>query len=215
LHKKRIRHYRNFYQSQLSNYSYFFFIDDSTDTTREILRKLIKDGFNIITLENKSRMKYWDQAELINNAIYIIREQYKESDFDYILPLDCDEFPNTISIENFTQELSDIPDSSIGNYFWETYIPISTEFSKLNENGLTSCFQRRTLEGINFPKIIIPKSHFDKIILDAGAHNAFYLNGISCKTYTIKSRLAHFPVRSPEQIIRKNFNAVYNLMRKK
>ena len=193
----------------------FFFIDDSTDATREILRKLIKEEFHIIILENKSGITYFDQASIVNNAICIIREQYKDIDFDYILPLDCDEFPNTLSIENFTQELSKIPDDSIGNYFWETYIPISLEFSKLNKNGLTSCFQKRAFEGINFPKIIIPKTHFDKIIVDTGGHNAAYSGGMPCKTYTIQSQLAHFPVRSPEQIIRKNFTAVYGLMRKK
>ena len=145
----------------------FLFVDDSTDTTRNILKKLIKDGFRIIILDHQYSATTYDQAGLLANALSVVKDQSMGSDFDYVLPLDCDEFPNSLSIESFTQELCEIPDDCIGNYFWDTYVPTSLEFSNLNENGLISCFQRRTLEGISYPKIIIPKNYLDKITLAA------------------------------------------------
>jgi len=191
----------------------FIFIDDSSDKTIEILRGLIKDGFNIIILENQG--DGFNQGELLTSALNFLGTQFNNFEFDYILPLDCDEFPNTISLEIFAEEVSKIPEGYVGSYLWETYIPTSIDFPNLISNGLIECFQKRIPEGRNFPKIIIPKDLVGRIIIGTGAHNAAHLNGINFNEYRIESDLAHFPVRSAEQIVRKNFSAVDGLMRKK
>ena len=192
----------------------FVFIDDSSDKTTEILRNLIKDGYKIILLDRQIGEDY-NQGGLLTAALNFLVTQFNSLEFDYILPLDCDEFPNSISLEDFTEELSQIPEGFVGSYVWETYIPTTLDFPNLISNGLIDSFQKRVPEGRIFPKIIISRDLVGKIVVGTGSHNAIHLNGINVNEYRIDSKLAHFPVRSAEQIIRKNFSAVDGLMRKK
>jgi hypothetical protein len=136
---------------------------------------------------------------------------YAKNEFDYFLPLDVDEFPKFRDITDAENCLKDI--EAIGYYSWETYIPLSLEFDSTVENGLISCFGKRNPEGRSYFKVVIAGG-LDQINVAVGAHGVTRLDGSALPSKHIDRKLAHFPVRSYKQILKKNISAVYGLLRK-
>jgi hypothetical protein len=190
----------------------FIFIDDSDDGTEQLYSLLAQEGFRIIVLHREVKKPPYRQDLMIMAAMSHAKRAGLR--FDYFLPLDVDEFPQFRSLPDAARSLGSIPDDGIAFYDWETYIPISAEFDSVAENGLINCFGRREPEGNRFQKIIISASLAERVHVAVGAHTAVAYDGSVLPSILLDKRLGHFPVRSAKQIIKKNFSAVYGLLRK-
>jgi hypothetical protein len=186
----------------------FIFVDDSNDGTRDLYDLLYKEGYKIVVLDGENTKPPYNQGSMIMKAL-----NYADG-FDYYFPLDVDEFPKFKDLEDAGNCIKDIPDNGIGYYFWETYIPLSLDFDSVSKDGLINCFGKRQPEGRTYQKIVISGSLAKKINVAVGAHGATMLDGSTLPSIGLNKRLAHFPVRSNKQIIKKNISAVYGLLRK-
>lgn len=115
-------------------------------------------------------------------------------DYDYYMILDADEF---IVADNL-EELNSIPRDQVGIIPWRCYIPDTDVYSNFKQNITT----RRTLEPVGCHKVIIPSK--TDVLFTLGNHYVNNNNGDRITSIKLKTiTLAHFPVRSREQINRK------------
>lgn len=192
----------------------FVFIDDSSDDTSLILKKLAHEGFKILLVEQDNSEAEYQQGLLISSVILNLIQ----SGFvcDWFLPLDCDEFPTVTNKFHFFDELRKIPAGVLGAYKWETYVPTRLDFDAISESPLLNSFKKRNPEGNIFYKIVIPFNLAAEVILDPGSHGAININThIRCNAQELSARLGHFPIRSASQIIKKNLRAVNDFLSKK
>lgn len=190
----------------------FVFVDDTDDGSEIIYSAMANEGHKIIVLHRQTKKPPYRQDLMILSAINHLIESGQH--FDYFLPLDVDEFPAFEDLNVAARYLEQIPQGFIGTYNWETYVPLNDDFSKHQNNGLIKSFGKRDPEGTQYQKIIIPLLLARSTQVAVGAHWAAGLDGTPAKYYKIDRNLGHFPVRSSEQIIRKNISAVYGLLRK-
>ncbi len=168
----------------------------SEDGTEAILTKLKREGFPLTILPDAS--PEFRQADALQEAFaWAMRDTP-----DWILPLDCDEF--LTSDIPLRAALSMLPRDAITLIPWKTYVP-TPEDDPQETDVLRRIRHRRSSEVRPFSKALIPSSLFDRAILQTGNHTVldrttrqplptFPSNALS---------LAHFPVRSAEQILRK------------
>jgi hypothetical protein len=193
----------------------FFFVDDSTDGTGAILDALKNEGYDIHRLFRNRSEPYVQEYATYRAIQHVIKNKFE---FDHLFILDSDEFPKFESRIHAINVMASVPDGCISIYQWETYVPVSLGFAEAEKNVLQDKFRRRSPEGTTFDKVVIPSSLIDRIYVSVGSHNAYGL--IDDQLFPLpKSRLpialGHFPVRSADQILRKNLNAVGWLLRKK
>lgn len=176
------------------------FIDNgSTDGSMEILKALIGEGFPIeIYIEAD---KFYDQYLLENQYIRKITE---ENQFDFMIPLDVDEF--LASDGNLLEQFDLLPSDRITMLNWKTYCIISD-----HKTGffLDRIIHVRKNEDEVFTKVVLPFDLIRKnrILVTMGHHD------IECETEIMKYvpdeiYIAHFPVRSMEQIRLKIYQGI-------
>jgi hypothetical protein len=114
--------------------------------------------------------------------------------YDYYMILDADEF---IVAENL-EELNSIPKDQVGIVPWNCYVPDDNVYSNFKQN----ITKRRTKEPIGCHKVVIPTTC--QVQLTLGNHHVHNDEGQRTPHIELKSiSLAHFPVRSIEQMNRK------------
>lgn len=184
----------------------FFFIDDSTDHTREIIALLAKEGYDLNYLQKsegghnqpKPTRSYLSYVQKINNP-------------DWIFLLDADEIIVANDKEKLFYEIQNIPPNTFLSAEWKTYVPTTLNYFD-STNPLSECFGLREDKGIIYRKVSIPGLIANKIVTTPGNHSAKSLNrNIIREQQTNSYYLAHFPVRSVEQITVKNLIATHNL----
>jgi Glycosyl transferase family 2 len=190
----------------------FIFVDDSEDSTGDILNRLAGEGIRIFRLQRPNKTEPYRQEQMVLAALRFALDQNIEG--DYFLLLDSDEFPKFQSHEHAAGVLSQIPQGHIGAFQWETYVPDTLEFDKLVRNGLQTSFRQRMPEGTIYEKVVIPRALVRDVYVSVGSHAAVRSDGKTLGKHLLSEKLAHFPVRSAAQIIKKNVSAVYWLMRK-
>jgi hypothetical protein len=190
----------------------FVFVDDTDDGSEILYSALANEGFKIIVLHRQTKKPPYRQDLMILAAINHLLGSGEH--YDYFMPLDVDEFPTFEDLDVAARSLTQIPPDFIGTYYWETYVPLSDDFYRHQNNGLVNSFGKRDPEGTQYQKIIIPYALARFTQVSVGAHWAAGLDGSPAKYYKIDRNLGHFPVRTSEQIIRKNISAVYGLLRK-
>lgn len=177
-----------------------FFIDNGcTDGSIEILKELINEGFN---LEIYSEAQVFYEQFLIENKY--IKKISEENEFDFLIPLDIDEF--LASDNNLLTQIDFLPTDKVSILKWRTYCILSE-----NSNGffLDKIVHIRLNEKVTFTKVILPYNLIKKynILVNMGHHN------IECKLpiqreYIENIYIAHFPVRSIEQIQLKIYQGI-------
>ena len=190
----------------------FIFIDDSTDSTKIILNKLIEEGFDILIFGRSDNSPY-DQGAIMTSALREGVSLGKTGDF--YVPLDCDEFITHDDKQSFLLAMMGVPKNHVGFQFWITYIPISENFNFEKENGIQKSFKQKEKADSKFGKIIVPFDMASNIIIGTGSHRAFLIAGGLVNSFVMPSYLAHFPVRDSLQIIRKTIAALDGLVQKK
>lgn len=190
----------------------FVFLDNmSTDRTVEILHSLQAEGFNIEII-NDTEIQH-AQAKKMDNLCAYVYEKYPS---DFIIPLDDDEIiipaNETISMDDAKTSLDSLSRDSLYYVSWRVYIP--TDYDDNAEINVakrqTFCFSD-TVSTHN--KVIIPSA----LTREEGFH---ILDGNHAAIFSREHgnflfpdlKLAHFPIRSEEQIKSKALIGYTNLL---
>jgi hypothetical protein len=184
----------------------FYFIDESVDSTREILLKMSQEGFKITILNSSSTV--YEQRLLITSALRVLAES---DAFDWVFLLDADEFLPDLERSELELLLASLPPRHLASMNWKTYIPTSSDYHSFDD-PISQMFLPRSTEGPGMPiyKVCVPTTIIGDIIVDPGNHGAHDArSGASVRVQNLPIPLCHVPVRSIEQIIVKNIVAAH------
>lgn len=174
----------------------------SADNSLEILESLAKEGLPIEIRHDPSILHR--QSEALSALLHDVRRRYAP---DWILPLDADEF----IIPPGHQSLKDVLAQHAQDRLWRLpckgYVP--TPQDDLAERHILQRIQhRRSREEIPWHKICIPTAILKGDAWKVGYGN-HHLLGSDNKALAATDMqgifLAHFPIRSPQQIATKVF----------
>ncbi len=171
----------------------------STDFTSKIIRLMKEDGFNIFYTLVKDRI--YNQSTITSNAVNQIARLEL---YDFIMPIDADEFIPNNDIEKIKQFLKEkINSFDIGYLPWKTYCPIEKNYFE-SEAPLYNKFKARRSEINQYYKIIISNKLAKECKIEMGNHDIKHEPRFGyIKKNIVPSHLIHTPIRSEEQIISK------------
>lgn len=178
---------------------FIIYDDSSSDRTVEIIKSIISENKIHITLleEEHKHTKIVHHDDVMN---YLMKYAYntKEEDYEYILPLDADEFifESKDKLIEETRIISDYSDTAYGAFLWKTFVPIATLDNTLT---LNNSFKPLKKEVSCVYKAIVPMHLAPTEQLWSGSHT---LIG-NPDQLVLDIPLCHFPVRSVNQIIAK------------
>lgn len=175
----------------------------SSDKSRQILARLACEGLPLIFLDDPEIAH--KQSEKLTGLIKRAASIFNP---DWVIPLDADEFLNPNEGETLESILADLPEDSVGQMEWRTYVPTASDHSATMD-VLKRIRNRRVVESPQYYKVVIPKSIFNEkpFIVDYGNHAVRLEDGTyPVDHYVLRTLpLAHFPLRSSEQILTKAF----------
>lgn len=176
------------------------FIDNGcTDGSIEILKALIAEGFNI-DIYNESQVFY--EQYLIENKY--IRKLAETEEFDYLIPLDVDEF--LASAGDLEKRVNELPTDKVTVIKWKTYCMLDFAEKDFFMDRITHV---RCNEKNPFTKVIIPHDMIgSKGIYVTMGHHDVEGNSEIAKAYNEYVCIAHFPVRSETQIRLKIYQGI-------
>ena len=175
----------------------FFILDNnSSDSTRNILASLIEEGFPI-TLFMDDSLAY--PQDVITTKL--IREAAADGEFDWIMPLDADEFIQADKA-GLLAELARLPEGHCGLLNWATFIPLSDKYFSYT-NPLWSNFRQCSKEAYQQSKVIVPAALAQSGVLTMGNHKFLVENAKYCPSALLNTKLAHVPIRSSDQLVSK------------
>ncbi len=182
-----------FVRHNINIFDEMYIIDNrSTDGTREILESLKEEGLPINIWDDFEPA--YNQSEKMTAAYYRLKRERK---FDYVMVIDADEFIKVNQPEEIRSRLK----RQDTKYFleWELYVPLGTD------NG-SSCVLDRIVNKAQtndvFMKVIIPNIKRGEITIWQGNHDIDCI-GNTLRKEILPVKLAHFPVRSVDQITSK------------
>lgn len=162
------------------------------DNTLVILRNLMKEGYSLRIYEEKDID--FNQKYLTNKYLRMVA---KESNSDWIIPLDCDEF---LAGENNPREIiARLPAEYIYAVKWKNYAITRSDNREEAFIPQRCRYVKKEYEGDKFTKVIVPTGAVleKQIYISTGSHAAMG-KGISVCNLS-GMWLAHFPTVSPEQ----------------
>lgn len=174
---------------------------NSQDDTPIILQQLQDEGLPLEVREEN--LYYHGQAECMTTLAHEVWQKYHPK---WIVPLDGDEF--FVMKGDFGQLWKEMPKLEHVLFpLWHNYVP--TQYDPVQEqNILRKMKYKNRYINRNQHKVIIPGHlmQIDSTYLPEGNHELYYKNGEPV-SYSITEmvHIAHFPVRSSEQIKRKAF----------
>jgi hypothetical protein len=175
----------------------FYIIDNgSSDSTVAILLKLIDEGFPITIWKFESID--FQQSFVISNAI---RNIYKIKRYDFIVPLDADEFLD-FDKDSISKALSVLDENTCGLMHSNNYVPVSEDFHSA-EAPLFTLFRKRKSEDTAQNKVVIPYNLAQNAIVLDGASQACDSNLSPFSHKRIDACISHVPIRSSQQLITK------------
>lgn len=189
--------------------SHIYIIDDnSADDTNLIINSLIDEGFAVTLISNNSIS--YQQNFLTTDLVRMVSSLNK---FDYIFPLDADEFIGDNS--KFFSEIARLSssNSSIGILNWTSLVPISSKSMDL-DNPFHYHFQKVMSEVKVTTKVIIPNELGKSCFLSMGNHDV-YSDKLTISQIILNIDLFHAPVRSFNQILVKILIGSYKFTIKK
>ena len=174
----------------------------SNDDTLEILKKLKDEGLNIDILEDDNQ--YFNQTTRRKELLEYTIENYKP---DFVFPLDADEFISSYSNDNPRKIIEKLDRDYLYYYEMINYV-VEPENKDNIELFVPSrlCCKRKNNENEGYVyKCFIPNNIYEKKVdLLIGCHTAKYMNGSDIDSIILKDLfLAHYPVRTKEQIMNK------------
>lgn len=177
-----------------------FVIDDqSSDSTPQILEALRAEGLPVELVPHAPARSYYQGRSMTR----LMAHAYAEQDWDFIFPLDGDECLIAESREALEQELSGIGEGRVAGLTNIDYI-MTAEDDLSDPNPLTRMHYTAPCAGTVF-KVALPRklARTADVLIADGSHSATQ-NGIKIPDVVLKTiALAHFPVRSREQLVAK------------
>ena len=173
--------------------------NDSTDSTREILDRLARE-FPALRVGQDPSVGHV-QEKILTRAV---AELVANADFDYAIPLDADEFVRCDGRAALEAGLDAIPAHESGVIPWITYVPTPGDDAS-EANPLVRIVHRRAAEPRQYYKVVIPyaTATLPDFRLTAGNHEVVSRGKLLSQTKLPGVTLAHFPVRSAEQLASK------------
>ena len=180
-------------------FDHFFILDHfSTDGTAKIIQLLKNLGYPITYKPLLD--KIYNQASITTAEV---RRVASLDIYDYIMPIDADEFIYSESREFFKEVLfSSINSDGIASIPWVTYCPFKMDYFNVSA-PLYSSFQARRFEPVQYYKVVLGSAFARRCKVAMGNHSAKSRIYKRDTTKLIGIQLQHVPVRSKEQIIRK------------
>lgn len=177
----------------------------SDDRTRDILAALAREGLSLtLTLDDERAQR---QPE---NITRLAREAFAHG-ADCVVPLDADEFLKVPDRAAFERTLSSLPPDLCAALEWQTYVP---EGHADAAHPLAAARRRRVVEAHGLYKIVLTRSfaHAPAAVVGPGNHTVLMMGSQQdlartpvrlARLPSAIAALAHFPVRSIDQLVRK------------
>jgi hypothetical protein len=177
---------------------HIYIIDhNSNDSTLEILSRLVLEGLPLSVL--RETQLDFKQADILTKQIKIIAAS---NAYDFIVPLDADEFIHC-GDNNFGMLLASEIDKPghCGHMRWVTYAPVPNTPSPI-DSSIYDLFRMRSNEPTQYYKTIIPNEIAKICRLQEGSHFCI-LNNMRIVSIEVSAILQHVPIRSAAQITSK------------
>jgi SAM-dependent methyltransferase len=171
--------------------------NDSIDGTREILVQLQQEGLPIILFDDPVVAHF--HAEIMTAVYRKVVPTFKPR---FVFLLDADEFIVASSREALYAQLRAMRPGTQAQYCWRTYIPAPTGPEGDASDPLRTITHRKVVEHHPWGKaVIVTKLKIDmKLKIQQGNHDVRYA-GRSLRRIKLRDvAIAHFPVRSVDQI---------------
>jgi hypothetical protein len=177
----------------------------SDDGTRDILAALARDGLPLaLTLDDDPAQR---QPE---NITRLAREAFAQG-ADCVLPLDADEFLKIPDRAAFERTLSSLPPDVCAALEWQTYVP---EPCADAAHPLAAARRRRAAEAHGLYKVVLTRAFAQApaAVVGPGNHTVLMMGARQdvartpvrlARLPSAVAALAHFPVRSIDQLVRK------------
>ena len=173
----------------------------SQDDTGNILQRLKDEGLPLDLRSDHSFIHR--QGEAMTDLLRELRQE----EVGIVIPLDADEFLCTTEGSSPRPALEAIPQDITTFVPWRTYVPLPEDLQE-ERNILRRITHRRLQESPQWHKVIIPgKLLHMNAKMDMGSHALVDDTTKTNVKHTVSPRLflAHFPVRSAQQITGKVF----------
>ena len=172
----------------------------STDTTPDILRKLADEGLPL-ALSRESYGIFYQGPSMT----HLIRGAFDDHPWDFIIPLDSDEFLRIPDRAGLEAVLADLDPGSIGLVEVLNYVPTKSDDSDESDVLRRIVHRAKTIPNINrkMGKVVIPGAVIKQpgFSLNEG-HHGVCINGKPVPERWVDGlSLAHFPIRSIDQFI--------------
>lgn len=173
--------------------------NDSEDGTLDAIRTLARAGFPVDIRQDPAPCHA--QAAALTALMHELAETARP---DWIIPLDADEFLAADDGQNIGDILRMLPQSRVTLLPWRTYVPLPSD-DQTEVNPIHRIRHRRSKEQLQYCKALIPRPFHDaRYALTAGNHWIRATSGTQPPHAASDDLfLAHFPVRSAPQILRK------------
>jgi hypothetical protein len=177
----------------------------SNDSSMHILQSLKKEGLPIeLTEETSLELQ---QGPFLTR---IMKKAVKDYDADWVIPLDADEFLAVSGDGHIHEVMQKLPSDKVVKVPWRTYVPLPSD--NFQEPNILKRIQHfRSRENQNLRKIMIPRIlAMKKYGLIAAGNHGFVRESFRKQkelpyVHMDQLVLAHFPVRSSQQIMTKAF----------
>ena len=193
----------SFVRHNLGRLDALVLIDDgSVDGTREILLALEAEGLNLVTLAWDGSVGH-EQSMKLSELLLVLTSRIK---VDWVFPLDADEAIDCVSRVALEKNLAKLARRGVGIVPWRTYIPAATD-AWAEINPFRRILHRKARETPQYYKVALPGWQLvcGPIVIASGSHSARSATGFKQLTMNLLEEvsLAHFPVRSPDQLVSK------------
>lgn len=170
--------------------------NDSVDGTREILVQLQQEGLPIILFDDPVVGHF--QAERMTAVYRKVVPTFKPR---FVFLLDADEFIVASSRAELYAQLRVMRPGTQAQYRWRTYIPAPTGPEGDASDPLRSITYRKVVEDPWWKAVIVTKPKIDmKLKIMQGNHRVKYAGRMLHRVKLRDAAIAHFPVRSVDQI---------------
>jgi SAM-dependent methyltransferase len=173
----------------------------SVDDTQRILRFMQEEGLPILILDDPISSYIQDQK-----MTRLLRAVTSSFFPEFVVPLDADEFIACKSRNVFLETLRQIPSGAVGLVPWQTYVVLPSYGGRTFEDLPRNFVSRRVSETPQFFKAMARTDgcHATNIAFSQGNHHATTNTGELLPSIHLAGvKLAHYPVRSPNQVAAK------------
>ncbi len=184
----------------------------SNDATRNIISELMRELGNVV-LTDLSDFGYW-QSERMTRLLHFCQTAFFA---DYIVLIDADEFIDAPDRMTFESILRTIMPGGIGLAPWRTFVLAPDEGEEATLDPPRSIKWRRAAEIPIYKKAIVRLDglHFHDLTISQGNHSVFSATGRPVPCMDLDGlALAHFPVRSRDQLLTKSIIGWMAMLRK-